>query len=102
MDFSPASWLQENTLTAIKSANLHSKMAIGGVLDASQSYIRQPAHMQKSSSSHRIVFRGFGTYYLIMLACHLLCPEVGVTAVQADRLLSGPVAKLFSNRSART
>jgi len=67
VDFSPASWLQENTLTAIKSANLHSKMAIGGVLDASQSYIRQPAHMQKSSSSHRIVFRGFGTYYLIML-----------------------------------
>lgn len=35
-------------------------------------------------------------------ACHLLCPEVGVTAVQADRLLSGPVAKLFSIRSART
>ena len=67
VDFSPASWLRENTLTAIKSANLHSKMAIGGVLDASQSYTRQPAHMQKSSSSHRIVFRGFGTYYLIML-----------------------------------
>ena len=67
VDFSLAPWLRENTLTTIKSANLHSKKAIGGVLDASWSYTRQPAHMQKSSSSHRIVFRGIGTYYLIML-----------------------------------